>query len=425
LSNFLLSLSSPKLIKKLWVLFAAVLLLAPWVFGSSLAHSVLSQIGIAIIVCLSYNLLFGQGGMLSFGHAVYFGAGAFAVIHALNVINQQQLPVPVSALPLFGALIGGALAALLGYATTKKAGMPFAMITLGVGELVYAVSLMLPGVFGGDAGVSANRVTRFQPWGITLGPSVQLYYLVALYALVCTTFLYVLTRTPFGLMLNAVRENSERVEFVGYSTRHLRWMAFVIAGFFAGMAGGLAALHFEIISSEVFRADRSAAYLLFVYLGGATYFVGAMLGAVLMVLTTVLLSEFTKAWLLYLGLAFMSMVMYMPGGLASLLVQVWQVLAAGHVRKIFKSCLLLVLASALCLGGLAVMVEMLYHLQLRAALGDELQFLGMRLNAQRFSSWGVALSLSVVGAAWFAALRRRFQADWRDVQVLMQKKVAV
>jgi len=117
-------------------------------------------------------------------------------------------------------------------------------------------------------------------------------------------------------MLNAVRDNPERVEFIGYNTQRVRYTAFIIAGFFAGISGGLGAFNFEIVTAEVVGAARSGAYLLFTFLGGATFFFGPIIGAVLMVLAFVLFSEFTKAWLLYLGLLFLFMVMYAPGGIA-------------------------------------------------------------------------------------------------------------
>ena len=133
-----------------WSLFAAVLAVAPLVFTSSLSHTILSQMGIAIIVCLSYNMLLGQGGMLSFGHAVYSGLGAFIAIHALNAVSQGRLSLPVSLVPLAGGLAGLATALVLGWVTTKKSGTTFGMITLGIGELVWAMSLMFPEFFGGE-----------------------------------------------------------------------------------------------------------------------------------------------------------------------------------------------------------------------------------------------------------------------------------
>ncbi|HEY2925621.1 MAG TPA: branched-chain amino acid ABC transporter permease, partial [Albitalea sp.] len=121
-----------------WGLFAVVLACAPLLFTSNLAATMLSQMGIAIIACLSYNMLLGQGGMLSFGHAVYTGLGSYLAIHALNAIAGGALSLPVSLVPLVGGLAGMGFAVLLGFVTTRKHGTPFAMITLGVAELVSA-----------------------------------------------------------------------------------------------------------------------------------------------------------------------------------------------------------------------------------------------------------------------------------------------
>src|SRR3954452_17751007 len=127
-----------------WGLFAAALVVAPLLFSSSFSITMLSQIGIAIVACLSYNMLLGQGGMLSFGHAVYSGLATFVAIHALIGAGDGSFPVPVTLIPLIGGLAGMFFAVILGYVTTKKAGTPFAMITLGLGELVFAMSLMIP-----------------------------------------------------------------------------------------------------------------------------------------------------------------------------------------------------------------------------------------------------------------------------------------
>ncbi len=137
-----------------WLVFAVILIVAPLIFRSNLSVNILGQMCVAIIACLSYNILLGQGGMLSFGHAVYTGLGAYVAIHALNMAGDGSLPIPVSLIPMVGALGGMFFAALLGYVTVRKSGTPFAMITLGIGELVFAMSLMFSGFFGGEAGVS-------------------------------------------------------------------------------------------------------------------------------------------------------------------------------------------------------------------------------------------------------------------------------
>lgn len=406
-----------------WGLFALVLTVAPWMFSSGLAMTVLSQMGIAIIACLSYNMLLGQGGMLSFGHAVYTGLGSFVAIHALNSVAGGSLPIPVAMVPVVGGFAGMGFAALFGYVTTRKAGTTFAMITLGMGELVFAMSLMIPEFFGGEGGVSGNRVIGKPFLGITFGPAIQVYYLIAIYTFLSVIAMFAFTRTPLGRMLNAVRDNPERVEFVGYNTQRIRYTAFIIAGFFAGISGGLAALNFEIVTAEVVHAARSGAYLLFTFLGGATFFFGPILGAVLMVLAFVLFSEFTKAWLLYLGLIFLFMVMYAPGGLASLIMMNLRVAAFGKLRQLWKSYLALSVTGVIVLAGGAAMVEMLYHLQLSASQGSEIVFMGMRLNTTGTGDWLGAVAVLSVGLVLFELARRRFAREWEEIQAYIEKKL--
>ena len=406
-----------------WGLFALVLMFAPLIFNSGLSTMMLAQMGIAIIACLSYNLLLGQGGMLSFGHAVYTGLGSYLAIHALNVASKGTLAIPVSLVPLIGGLAGLGFAVLFGYVTTKKAGTPFAMITLGMAELVFAMSLMFSEFFGGEAGISSNRVMGQPFLGITFGPAIQVYYLIAFYTFISVVLMFAFTRTPLGRMLNAVRDNPERVEFVGYNTQRVRYMAFIISGFFAGIAGGLGAILFEIVTAEVVHGARSGAYLLFTFLGGATFFFGPIIGAVLMVLAFVLLSEFTKAWLLYLGLIFMFMVMYAPGGIASLIMMNLRVAAYGFLRKLWVSYLGLAICGMIILLGAGAMIEMLYHLQLNVALGSQMKFVGIPLDAKGLNSWFGAGFVLLTGLGLFEIARRQFSKEWSQIQEDIEKEI--
>jgi branched-chain amino acid transport system permease protein len=406
-----------------WGLFALVLLLAPKVFTNNLSMTMLSQMGIAIIACLSYNMLLGQGGMLSFGHAVYTGLGSYMAIHALNMVTDGRLPIPVSLVPIVGGLAGMGFAVLLGYVTTRKAGTPFAMITLGMAELVFAMSLMFSEFFGGEAGVSGNRVAGTPFFGITFGPQIQVYYLIAVYTFVCVAAMFAFTRTPLGRMLNAVRDNPERVEFIGYNTQRVRYTAFIIAGFFAGISGGLASVNFEIVTAEVVGAARSGGYLLFTFLGGATFFFGPMIGGILMVIAFVLLSEFTKAWLLYLGLIFLFMVMYAPGGIASLIMMNLRVAAFGKLRRLWTSYLALGGTALVLLAGAAAIIEMIYHLQLGAALGSEVVFMGVTLDSKGVDSWVGSVFVTLTGLGLFELSRRQFARDWSEVQTDIEKEI--
>ncbi|MDH4059990.1 MAG: branched-chain amino acid ABC transporter permease [Aquincola sp.] len=406
-----------------WGSYALVLIIAPLLWTSSLSLTMLSQMGIAIIACLAFNMLLGQGGMLSFGHAVYSGLGSFFAIHALNWVSAGQLWLPVSLVPLVGGVFGAMFAILLGYVTTKKAGTPFAMITLGVGELVAAMALMFPGFFGGEGGISGNRVAGQPFLGITFGPQVQLYWLIAAYTFACTAAMFAFTRTPLGRMLNAVRDNPERVEFIGYSTQSVRYLAFIASGFFMGISGGLGALNFEIVTAEVVGAARSGAYLLFTFLGGAVFFFGPIIGAVLMVFSLVLLSELTLAWLLYLGLVFLFMVMYAPGGISSLIMMNLRLASFGKLREVWAAYLAFAGAAFVILAGAGAMIEMIYHLQLNQALGPELRFMGAQLNARSANSWFGAGLLLATGSAMFELTRRVFVRHWDQIEEDIEKEI--
>ncbi len=400
-----------------WGAFALALVAAPWVFTSSLALTMLSQIGYLIIICLSYNILLGQGGMLSFGHAVYTGLGSFIAVHAMNLAGQGALPIPLVLIPVVGGLAGLFFAALLGFVTTKKSGTTFAMITLGIGELVASMALMFPGFFGGEGGITTDRVYGKPFFGISFGPGLQVYYLIAAYCFVCTALMFAFTGTPLGRMLNAVRDNPERVEFIGYNTQRVRYFAFIIAGFFAGVGGGLAAINFEIVTAaDSVSVMRSGGYLLFTFLGGATFFFGPIIGAVLLVFASVLLSELSKAWLLYLGLVFLFMVMYAPGGIASLIMMNVRLARFGKLRALLPSYLALGAAALVAVLGFAAMVEMIYHLQLNAALGPQLPFMGVTLDARSPACWAGAASLFAVGVGLFEWRRRHFRRRWEGIQ---------
>ena len=402
--------------KLVWLFFALVLLVAPWVFTSNLSMTMMSQMGIAIIACLSYNVLLGQGGMLSFGHAVYSGMGSYFTIHALNAVGAGSLHIPVSLLPLIGGVAGMGFAVLLGFVTTRKSGTTFSMITLGMAELVFAMSLMFSEFFGGEAGVSANRVAGQAFLGITYGPQRQVYYLIAVYTFISVGLLYALTQTPLGRILNAVRDNPERVEFVGYNTQMVRYRAFIIAGFFAGIAGGLGALNFEIVTAEVVGPARSGAYLLFTFLGGATFFFGPVLGGVLMVLAFVLLSEITKAWLLYLGLIFLFMVVYAPGGFAALIMTNLRVIQAGAFKRLNTAYAGLLVSGCVMFAGAGSLIEMIYHLQLTSSIDTQLAFAGMVLDTGNKITWSLVIAITVAGLLWFDWQRKYFISKWESVQ---------
>ncbi|HME23928.1 MAG TPA: branched-chain amino acid ABC transporter permease, partial [Acetobacteraceae bacterium] len=207
-----------------WIAFALALVLLPLVFRSGTALTMMSLMGINIIFSLSYNMLLGQTGMLSFGHAVYFGLGAYFTVHAINAAIASGLPIPLFLMPLVGALGGLGFAMLFGWVSTKRSGTAFAMISLGLAELVGSSSLILRSFFGGEEGVSTNRTKLLHVLGWNFGPQIQVYYLIAIWCFICVVLMYALTRTPFGRMCNAVRDNPERVQFIGYNPQVVRYV---------------------------------------------------------------------------------------------------------------------------------------------------------------------------------------------------------
>ncbi|MBC7455350.1 MAG: branched-chain amino acid ABC transporter permease [Massilia sp.] len=400
----------------LWSGFALLLIVAPLLFGSGAALSILSQIGTVMIFGLSYNMLLGQGGMLSFGHAVYSGLGAFFAIHTMNQAGTGiGIAVPVTLIPLVGGLAGMAFGVLFGYVTTKKSGTTFAMITLGLVELVFAASLMFPGFFGGEGGVTTNRVLGQPFLGITYGPQRQVYYLIAFWLFVCTVAMFAFTRTPLGRMLNAVRDNAERVGFIGYDAQSVRYLTLILSAFFAGISGGLSAINFEIVSAENVSALRSGSILLFVFIGGIGFFFGPLLGAIVGVFFSVMLSDFSAAWQLYLGLFFVVLVRFAPAGLASLLMLLLRVAKFGQFGALWRP--LLALSSVIGLGvfGLVIGIELLYHVTLEAASGSAQRLFGVQVDAAATAPWLVAAALIALSGLGYRLLQPRYWAAWSDV----------
>src|SRR5439155_1364706 len=157
---------------------------------------------------------------------------------------------------------GLAFGIIFGAVSTRRGGTVFAMISLGLGELVASSSLILRSFFGGEEGISTNRTKLFRMFDLSFGPQIQVYYLIAAWCLLCMIVMFALTRTPFGRMCNAVRDNPERAQFVGYNPYMVRFIAFSLAGLFAGIAGGLAAINFELVNASVVGAGQSTTVLL-------------------------------------------------------------------------------------------------------------------------------------------------------------------
>ncbi len=400
----------------LWSGYALLLVLAPLLFSKGAALSVMSQMGTVMIFALSYNMLLGQSGMLSFGHAVYSGLGAFFAVHAMNMAGAGGLAVPTSLIPLVGGVAGMGFGILFGYVTTRKAGTTFAMITLGLVELVFASSLMFPGFFGGEGGITTNRVIGAPVLGISYGPQIQVYYLIAFWLFISTAAMYALTQTPLGRMANAVRDNPERVEFIGYNSLWIRYLTLILSAFFAGISGGLSAINFEIVSAENVSAIRSGSVLLFVFIGGIGFYFGPLLGAIVGIFFSVMLSEFTPAWQLYLGLFFIVLVRFAPAGLASLIMHLVRVAALGKFGRIWRPLLLVCVSGAVAVLGVIMGIEMMYHLTLNGANGSVMNLAGHAVDTKTTLPWLLAGGLLAAGVLAMRLTQPAYANVWHAVQ---------
>ncbi|MBR7792185.1 branched-chain amino acid ABC transporter permease [Undibacterium sp. FT147W] len=404
-----------------WSSFALILIVAPLIFHEGAALSLLSQMGTLMIFGLSFNMLLGQGGMLSFGHAVYSGLGAFFAVHAMNMIAEGSLPIPVSMIPLVGGIAGMGFGILFGYVTTKKSGTTFSMITLGMVELVFACSLMFPKFFGGEGGISTNRVIGQAFMGITYGPQIQVYYLIAFWLFVSAVAMFAFTQTPLGRMINAVRDNPERAEFVGYDTQWVRYLTLILSAFFAGISGGLSAINFEIVTAENVSAIRSGAVLLFTFIGGIGFFFGPLIGAILGVFLTVMLSDFTKAWQLYLGVFFILIVMYAPGGIASILMMNLRLMKFSKFGRVWPVLWKLLVSALIGIAGLVLAIEMLYQLSLESTQNPVISIFGMAFNSAGNGSWAIALLTLAAGIVGFVLFKAPFQKVWGEVNTEIEE----
>ena len=394
----------------LWSAYALTLLLLPSVFSSVLGISILNQMTIWIIFALSYNMMLGQGGMLSFGHAVYFGLGGFMSVHALNLIADEVLVFSITLIPLVGGAFGLLAAIFIGSFSTRKAGTVFAMISLGIGELIVASSLIFVDFFGGEAGVSGDRTYGPPFFGIEFLQDSEVYYLGAFWLFIAPLRKYRFSQTPAARMANAVRDNPERAEFIGYSTRRVRFITFCAAGLFAGVAGGLFAINYEFITEENLNALTSGRVLLMAYIGGLGFFIGPIIGAVILTLMNSLLSNYSEMWMLYLGIMFLLTVMFLPKGFAGFIMMHRGAWANGRLGSLALPYSLVAVPTGIFLLAFVGMVELSH--------ADELlHYLGMSLASDSAVSWLVLVVMAAIGAGGVKLARARLSRAWEAANV--------
>jgi len=290
----------------------AALLLAVPPFLPPYPLTLLTQILIYAIFAMSLDLLLGYTGLASLGHAAYFGVAAY-VVAILATRNQTSF------WPCLGAAIlaAAAVAAVFGFIAIRAAGVYFLMITLALGMVVWGLAFRWVSLTMGDNGISG--IARPAIFGFSLASPLSFHYLCAAAFLVAFALLFLVVRSPFGLSLQGIRETERRMRALGYDVWLHKYLAFVLAGAFAGLAGALWAYYDGFVSPVEVHLLTSVEALLMVALGGPGTLFGPILGAAVIVLFKNLLSIYTKRWLLILGLVYIGVIVLTPKGIVGAL----------------------------------------------------------------------------------------------------------
>jgi branched-chain amino acid transport system permease protein len=397
---------------------ALALLIAPPFLSLGWQNALIGML-IASLFAASFNLLIGYGGMLSFGHAAFFGVGAFATVHLMR-LTEAGLAFPTVLLPLAGGLGGLAFGIVAGWFATIRSGVYFALITLAIAEMLHSLAPHLAATFGGESGISSMRM----PWaGFAFGRLIEVYYLVLAWVTACLLLLYGLTHTPFGRVTLGLRENEQRLRFLGYNVHRTKVMVFAVSALFSGIAGGLLVISNEVVNYSLFSTHVSAQVVLHTFIGGAGMFLGPVFGASLMSFFAYVVSDLTRSWLLYQGLLFVLVMLFVPHGLAGLIAAHWhqarrldwRALAVPYAAA-FAGGLLVVAGTAFTVECLEVVLSPRYKAAARAAgVLPAFEAFGMSLQPLSPLTWLPALLAVAFGVWLMLRTRRPIAAVWARI----------
>ena len=319
--------------------------------ASSAWQGIMTKMLIAALFTTGFNLLLGQAGLLSFGHAAFYGIGAIATLHVMMGIERGSFYLPLPLLPLVGAGAGMVSAFIAGCFATKRSGTYFALVTLAMAELVHVIAPMWQSVFGGEAGLTSMR----QPWlGLSFGNATQVYLLTLSWTMLGIGALWFLSRTAFGQLTLALKGNEQRLEFLGFDTYTTKVLTFAISGMIASLAGSLLAISDESANYTLFSTATSTQVIFHTLIGGPALFFGPAIAAAALTAIPYKLSNITHAWPLYQGVLFMVVMLAAPGGLGGLFKD-WMASVWDRKDFIKKGKRLLLLFAGVCL--LVVFVE--------------------------------------------------------------------
>lgn len=269
------------------------------------------------LFAMSFNLALGYGGMMSFGHAAFYGLGAYTC-SLLLVKAAWPMPVVFILAPIVAAFGG----LVIGYFSVRIMGMfYFAVLTLSFSQLIYIMVFKWRSFTMGDDGIQGIPVPAFIS---TLDSYLNFYYFALVVALICIFLLWKVTRSPFGLVLRSGRENPDRTAFIGVDLRRYRLAALTISAFFSGIAGALIVLLETSVSPDVLKWSVSGEVILMGLLGGMRVFLGPIVGAVIMVLLNSFLTSYTEYWAFFIGGILIFSVLFFPQGIAGIVYESWQ-----------------------------------------------------------------------------------------------------
>lgn len=385
------------------LLAVAALTAMPFVMSEAYLNAAIQML-IAALFASAFSLLCGQGGMLSFGHAAYFGLGAFAAIHAMNAYGGEGL-LPTPLIPLAGAAVGLVSGAIAGWFSAKRTGVYFAMITLALAELVHALAPHLKDTFGGEAGMSSFRMPA---WGFDFGSTTEVYYLTLAWTVLSLLCLYFLTRTPFGRVTLGIRENAHRLRFLGYDVHLLSVGVFAISAMFSGIAGALQSINIEAANYVVFETHISSAVVLNSFIGGVKVFLGPAIGGAAMAFFGYVTSDLTRSWLLYQGVIFVLVMMFLPRGIVGELLTAMESIRDGRFTLKPARAAICGAALAATAAGTVITVELVQRLFAQGYLGADagwppVSFAGRDWDPTAVLTWTVP-ALLLAGGIY--ALRR-------------------
>ena len=315
--------------------------------------------GIAIIFAISYNQLLGKAGLLSLGHAVYFGFGGFFTVHVITQITEGTIWLPLYLLPLVGGISGLIMAAIFGSFTTRRGGIMFAMLSFAIAELVLSSATVFGRFYGGSLDRSLLPAFPFD----SFQSDISIYYVILGWIAVVITLAHWFNSTPLGRLIEAAGQNPERIAYTGYSNHRLKFQAFSFAGFLAGIGGALFALTYEFVTIEIISLKQSWLILQMVFIGGVGFFWGPPLGAILLTLLFSQLSGITDLWTLYIGLVFMIVVLFAPNGIAGLTVGLSRQIKNRGLQALLQNYGERVFASAMLLTGFVGLCEVIHFLR--------------------------------------------------------------